>query len=96
MMTKTFHVGDEIRIRESFPEGHIRTPHYIRGKKGIITEFLGSYNNPEELAKGIRDSPKKKLYRIRFLQTIAWPDYKGSDCDTLDIDIYEHWIEMNN
>lgn len=92
-MTQQFQVGDEIIVREAFPPGHIRTPHYIRGKEGVITEILGEYNNPEELAKGIRDAPKKTLYRVRFAQKVAWPDYDGPEHDTLDLDIYEHWLE---
>ncbi|MDE2476486.1 MAG: nitrile hydratase subunit beta, partial [Alphaproteobacteria bacterium] len=34
----------------------------------------------------------KALYEVRFRQKDLWPDYSGSDADTLDIDIYEHWL----
>ena len=28
----------------------------------------------------------------RFLQTDIWPDYTGPRHDTLDVEIYEHWL----
>jgi nitrile hydratase len=33
------------------------------------------------------------LYRVRFLQSDVWDDYRGGPGDTLDIDLYEHWLE---
>jgi nitrile hydratase len=36
--------------------------------------------------------PKKALYEVRFRQADLWPDYKGGASDTLDMDIYEHWL----
>ena len=36
--------------------------------------------------------PKKGLYEVRFRQADLWPDYQGSANDTLDMDIYEHWL----
>ena len=34
----------------------------------------------------------RALYEVRFRQKDIWPDYAGPDTDTLDIDIYEHWL----
>jgi len=36
--------------------------------------------------------PKKRLFEVRFKQKDLWPDYAGPESDTLDIDIYEHWL----
>jgi nitrile hydratase len=33
------------------------------------------------------------LYRVRFVQSHVWPDYRGGANDTLDIDLYEHWLQ---
>jgi len=30
---------------------------------------------------------------VRFRQNEAWPDYRGPDTDTVDIEIYQHWLE---
>jgi hypothetical protein len=84
--------GDRVRVREDFPPGHIRTPVYVRGKEGVVKRKFGKFPNPEVLALGRDGLPAKTLYEVRFRQKDLWPDYRGSDTDTLDIDIYEHWL----
>ena len=87
-----FNVGDRIAIRRTFPPGHRRTPFYIRGKQGVIERVCGEFANPEELGHGFDGLPKKQLYRVRFRQKDLWKDYKGGDGDTVDVDVYEHWL----
>lgn len=84
--------GDRVRVRDDYPPGHIRTPVYVRGKEGVVTKSFGAFPNPEQLAIGRDGLPKKTLYEVRFRQIDLWPDYAGSLYDTLDIDIYEHWL----
>jgi hypothetical protein len=88
----TFKAGDCVRVRKVDSQGHIRTPHYIRGKNGVIERFVGYFRNPEELAYGRSGEPRCALYRVRFMQSHVWPDYAGAAADTVDIDIYEHWL----
>jgi nitrile hydratase len=71
----------------------VRTPFYIRGKAGVIERILGAFPNPEELAYGRSGEPKQTLYRVRFRQPDVWPDYAGAPGDTVDIEIYQHWLE---
>ena len=85
--------GQHVRIRKVDAPGHIRTPHYIRGKTGVIERFVGFFKNPEELAYGRSGQPLRALYRVRFAQSDVWPDYAGAPGDTLDIDLYEHWLQ---
>jgi len=85
--------GERIRVRKVDAPGHIRTPHYIRGKIGVIERCVGFFKNPEELAYGRSGEPLRALYRVRFLQSHVWDDYRGGPGDTLDIDLYEHWLE---
>ena len=33
------------------------------------------------------------LYRVAFKQVDVWLDYSGSDQDTLELEIYEHWLK---
>ena len=87
-----FSRGDHVRVRDDYPPGHIRTPVYVRGKEGVVQRKFGSFANPEVLALGRDGMPAKLLYEVRFRQKALWPDYDGSDGDTLDIDIYEHWL----
>jgi hypothetical protein len=85
--------GQHVRVRKVDAPGHIRTPHYIRGKAGVIERFVGYFKNPEELAYGRNGQPLRALYRVRFVQSDVWPDYEGARGDTLDIDLYEHWLQ---
>jgi nitrile hydratase len=86
--------GMRVRVREDFPFGHVRTPVYLRGREGVVTRKLGVFLNPETLAIGRDGLPKKALYEVRFKQMDLWPDYAGASSDTLDADIYEHWLEQ--
>ena len=85
-------LADQVRVKAMFPPGHIRTPAYLRGKVGTIERKLGSFPNPEELAYG-RPAPSIELVRVRFSMAEVW----GEDCetptDTLDAEIYTHWLE---
>jgi hypothetical protein len=88
-----FSVGDRVRIRNSHPPGHRRTPFYARGKTGVIERYCGDFRNPEELAYGFDGTPRRELYRVRIVQADIWPDYAGAPQDTLDLEIYDHWLE---
>jgi len=56
-MTPLFQTGNAVRVRKGSPPGHIRTPFYVRGCKGVIERVAGEYRNPEELAFGRFDTP---------------------------------------
>ena len=88
-----FRAGDRVRVRAAYPPGHVRTPFYIRGHSGVVERLCGSYPNPEELAYARPGLPAQPLYRVRFLQRDVWPDYAGGPDDTVDIEIYQHWLE---
>jgi nitrile hydratase subunit beta len=88
-----FQSGDQVQVRRAYPPGHVRTPWYIRGHAGVIERLCGAYPNPEELAYARSGLPAQPLYRVRFLQREVWPDYSGSPDDTVDIEIYQHWLE---
>lgn len=84
--------GQTVRIRALQPPGHVRTPHYLRGKTGVIERVLGPYENPEQRAYML-PAPEKPLYRVRFSMAEIWGDGAEHPEDTLDAEIYEHWIE---
>jgi hypothetical protein len=85
--------GDRVTVRAAYPPGHVRTPFYIRGRSGMVERVCGSYPNPEELAYARSGLPAQPLYRVRFLQREVWPDYAGQAGDSVDIEIYQHWLE---
>jgi nitrile hydratase subunit beta len=88
-----FQPGDRVRVRRAFPPGHLRTPFYIRGWTGEIERICGAFANPEELAYNRPGLPRQPLYRVRFRQAELWPDYAGPATDTIEIEIYQHWLE---
>jgi len=88
-----FAAGARVTVRRADPPGHIRTPWYIRGKTGEIERLCGAFPNPEELAYNRPGTPRQPLYRVRFRQAQIWPDYRGPAADTVDIEIYQHWLE---
>ena len=88
-----FRAGDPVRVRFADPPGHIRTPWYIRGQTGVIERLCGTYGNPEELAFNRPGTPRQPLYRVRFKQSQVWPDYRGPATDSIEIEIYQHWLE---
>ena len=88
-----FAPGARVKVRRMAPPGHLRTPWYIRGQTGEIERLCGAFANPEELAYNRPGTPKQPLYRVRFRQRELWPDYRGAAQDTIEIEIYQHWLE---
>tara|TARA_Y100001970_G_scaffold286686_1_gene409485 strand:+ start:1301 stop:1600 length:300 start_codon:yes stop_codon:yes gene_type:complete len=91
-----FNVGDEVLVLDHDPPGHIRTPSYLRGKKGIIEFKHGIFRDPEKLALGKPGLPKRALYLVKFKQKDVWDSYNGPENDTIAADIYEHWLKLYN
>lgn len=88
-----FKSGDTVAVRRAYPVGHVRTPYYIRGKRGVVERLCGTFGNPEELAYARPGLPRQPLYRVRFLQREIWPGYVGNPQDTVDVEIFQHWLE---
>jgi nitrile hydratase len=89
-----FQAGQVVRVHDYAPEGHVRTPAYVRGKLGWIERVHGEFRNPESLAYGGDGLPREGLYMVGFHQTDLWPRrYAESGRDRLYIDLYEHWLE---
>jgi nitrile hydratase len=93
-----FALGDRVRVRLDWPEAgpqrvHIRTPHYLRGRTGVIERNFGAYPNPEGLAFGKPGLPAQPLYQVRFDQAPLWSKGAPQSPDTVVADLYEHWLE---
>jgi hypothetical protein len=88
--------GTRVRVRDDWPEArgpcHIRTPHYLRGKPGVVTQHLGNFPNPEDLAFA-RPADSLPLYHVRFESAALW-DGAAPDTDIL-VEIFEPWLEMD-
>ena len=92
-MTPRFAPGDRVAVRRGDSPGHIRTPDYVRGRVGVVERVCGPFANPEELAYGRDGLPPRPLYRVRFHQAAIWPGYAGPAEDSLEVEIFEHWLE---
>jgi nitrile hydratase len=88
-----FQPGDRVKVMKAYPLGHIRTPYYIRGCSGVVERICGAFPNPEELAQMRSGLPAQPLYRVRFSQAEVWPDYRGGRGDTIDVEIFQHWLD---
>ena len=85
-------MADRVRVKAMMPPGHVRAPAYLRGKTGVIERELGEFGNPEELAYG-RKGDTRSLYRVRFKMAEIWGAEAENPNDTLDAEIYAHWLE---
>jgi nitrile hydratase len=93
-MSARFKTGDCVIVRTDNPAGHVRTPTYLRGKRGVILREFGPWPNPEQLAYGKPGWPRKTNYWVQFAMDEVWG---GSGAyakgDTVVAEIYEHWLE---
>lgn len=84
-----------VRVKDWFPPGHVRTPFFLRGKTGVIERELGAFENPEQRAYR-QKADMRKLVRVRFTMAEVWGADAETPTDTLDAEIYEHWLEPVN
>lgn len=93
-MKLRFKAGDTVRVRDGYPPGHIRTPAFLRGKRGRVLRDYGAWKNPEELAYGKPGLPKQVLYMVQFDMDEVWDGHGNyGPADTVTADIYDHWLE---
>lgn len=85
----------KVRVKQWYPPGHVRAPYYLRGKTGDIERRLGRFGNPEQQAYGLKGD-LKELLRVRFTMTEIWGEDCESPHDTVDAEIYEHWLERTD
>ena len=87
-----FAAGDEVLVRDDWPEirgpAHIRTPHYVRGRRGRVVRALGAFPNPEDLAFA-RPAAVLPLYHVSFSMPELWPEGAG---DEVLVEIFEPWL----
>jgi len=81
-----------VRVKSAMPPGHVRTPAYLRGKTGQVERVLGPFPNPEARAYG-HTGENLPLMRVRFTMSEIWGDIAENPNDTLEAEIYAHWLE---
>lgn len=88
-----FPVGAPVRLRVMDPPGHVRAPWYLRGKTGVIERDLGETGDPEALAYGRTNAPRRRLYRVRFDMAEVWGEAAERSGDRIDAEIFDNWLE---
>ncbi|MCC7105008.1 MAG: nitrile hydratase subunit beta [Chloroflexi bacterium] len=88
-----FKLGEAVRVRFADPPGHIRTPFYVRGKRGWIEHYHGAFPHPEELAYARSGLPETPLYMVGFRQEEIWGPGAPAHGDKLFVDVFESWLE---
>jgi nitrile hydratase len=89
-----FKPGDRVRISSRTERRHHRVPAYAKGRVGVVERVCPvEFAQPEEVAYGKSSASLSPLYRVRLKQRDLWPDYEGPAHDTLDLEIFENWLE---
>jgi hypothetical protein len=87
-----FGVGDPVEVLDLGKAGHVRTPFYVRHRRGEVVQVCGWFLNPEALSVGDTSGPLMPLYRVKFPMKTLWPEFSRNDTDALCIEIYDHWL----
>ena len=92
MAERRFADGAPVTVLDLPVPGHMRTPFYVRGRRGWIERLQGHFPNPELRAYG-KPAETRALYHVRFRQQDLWPGYAGGAGDCLSLDLFEQWLE---
>jgi len=79
-----FQVGDRVQVERANPAGNPRTPGYIRGKSGIVTQLHGNIVNPLD-HRGVYPPLCSVLFQVGEV-------FGGASRDTLSVDLHEDWL----
>jgi nitrile hydratase subunit beta len=82
--THRFQVGDRVQVMRANPDGNPRTPKYVRGKSGVVTELHGSIVNPLD-HRGVYAPLCSVVFRVGEV-------FGGASRDTLSVDVHEDWL----
>jgi hypothetical protein len=81
----SFKVGDRVVVKKENLSGNPRTPKYIRGKRGVVTDVHGVISN-------LRDH--RGLYPPLYTVVFDVKDvFGGASPDKLRVDLHEDWLE---
>lgn len=92
-MSARFQAGERVRIDTRAEPRHHRVPSFVKGHAGIVERVCGANPLPEQVAYADPDGETRTVYRVRLNQRDLWPDYGGAANDTLEIEIFEHWLK---
>ena len=80
-----FKVGDKVAVKPENPSGNPRTPKYIRGKSGVITDVHGVISNLRD-HRGLYPPLYTVVFDVKEV-------FGGTSADKLRVDLHEDWLE---
>lgn len=86
-----FREGDPVVVRELHPSGHIRTPRYVRGKRGVVRHVAPRFAHPDSSAHGI-PGRLEHTYHVAFSAQELW----GADAapgDEVVVDLWDSYLD---
>ncbi|MBC6439007.1 MAG: nitrile hydratase subunit beta [Rhodospirillales bacterium] len=89
-----FAPGDRVTVVRRYPRHHHRAPDYIKGRTGVVERICGTFGNPETLGHGGDGKPDQPLYRVRFTMGHLWGTRAEVAADTVEVEVYENWLEQ--
>ena len=88
-----FEAGQPVRARNMHPRTYDRLPTYVKGRRGVVDAYCGSFPHPTDQAEGRLDAPGAHCYRVRFKATELWGPSAEHPGDSLCIDLFENYLE---
>ena len=85
-MSDRFLPGDRVRVLTAVDGGNPRTPLYLRGRVGVVSELHGVIVNPLD-----HHFPYPPLYSVTFrVEDLSGP----LGPDLVIADVHEEWLEL--
>ena len=92
---KLFEVGDSVRMRSFAPHGHTRLARYVRGKRGTIVAYRGSFVYPDSSGNELGEDPQH-LYTVQFEGAELWgADYAENNTSST-FDAWEPYLQSTD
>jgi nitrile hydratase len=90
----SFAAGDKVKVRAADIATHCRTPHYLRGKRGVVARVFGAFPDPEQRAYHQIGMPYQPLYQIEFDFAEVWG--RSGRNTVIIADLFQHWLERDS
>lgn len=87
MSEPRFEPGSVVRVDHRDPPHHNRVPRYIRGVRGVVAFYEGSWRLADNVAQGVPSEPEP-VYCVEFTAR----DLFGAGDHTVRVDIWESWL----
>ena len=89
-----YRAGQQVRAKNVHPEGHIRLPRYVRGKRGVVTKDHGVWALQDTNAAGESVGGPQHVYTVRFAARELWGP-AAPPHDSVFVDVWEDYIERS-